>query len=528
MAQTPSTYYALGADTAVVIADDLNGDGKLDLITVQWSPTNTFTVLLGNGDGTFNLQTPVSVGSSLSGGAIGDINADGKLDLILSNSTNTLILPGNSDGTFQSPIQLPYASSDAAVGDFNNDGKLDLVLYYTGYLLQEVPVGSASPTNLSFSNQAVGTKSAAQVVTFSNTGSSTLTVTSIEITGVNVGDFAETNTCGSTLAINASCQISVTFAPSAAGSRSATLNIAGNGIGGTTSVTLSGVRYVLPSLSPSPRTFPNQYVGTSGLPQTVMLTNPAGNGAVSISSVTATPSSDFAVVSSCGNSVADGTTCSISVFFDPSVSGTRTGTLTVTDSASNSPQTAALTGTGEDFSMSSGSSSATVSPGQTATYKLTVASGGGFNQTVTLSCSGAPAQSSCSVSPSSMKLSGTASSTATISVTTAASTARLMPPIGIPPNGSTLRLAVLSIGLTMLASWVGLRRNSGRRLVPYGFALLFLLSVGVTMAGCGGGNSSSGGSGGTPAGSYTLSVTGTFNSGATTLTHTTKLTLIVQ
>jgi FG-GAP-like repeat len=84
--QTPSTSYTLGPDTETVIAADLNGDDNLDLIAVQMSPTNTFTVLLGNGDGTFNLQTPVSVGSSHSGGvAIGDLNADGKLDLILSD-----------------------------------------------------------------------------------------------------------------------------------------------------------------------------------------------------------------------------------------------------------------------------------------------------------------------------------------------------------------------------------------------------------------------------------------------------------
>ena len=69
--QTPSTYYSVGANTGRILAADLNGDAKLDLITVQGSPTNTFTVFLGNGDGTFQAQTPYPVGSSLSGGLVG-------------------------------------------------------------------------------------------------------------------------------------------------------------------------------------------------------------------------------------------------------------------------------------------------------------------------------------------------------------------------------------------------------------------------------------------------------------------------
>jgi hypothetical protein len=88
--QTPSTYYSVGADTRAIIAADLNGDGKLDLITVQSSPTNTFTVLLGNGDGTFQLGVPDPLGSNLGGGIIGDFNAEGKLDLVLSDEAGTL------------------------------------------------------------------------------------------------------------------------------------------------------------------------------------------------------------------------------------------------------------------------------------------------------------------------------------------------------------------------------------------------------------------------------------------------------
>ncbi len=535
--QTPTTYYSVGANTGRILAADLNGDAKLDLITVQGSPTNTFTVLLGNGDGTFQAQTPSPVGSSLSGGAVGDLNADGKLDLVLSDyaNTQTLILPGNGDGTFQSPIVTPLpASTDVAIGDFNKDGKLDLVLAPTGYVLQEVPVASLDPsTTVPLGSQMVGTTSPPYPIMLSNAGSAPLIVTSMSITGANPSDFAYNSMCGSTPTLQTydHCQINVTFTPTAAGSRSASFTVASNGIGSPTAVGLTGTGVApppLPYLSPASVTFPSQYVGTSGLPQSVTLNNPGAE--LVIISVTATPA-DFAPLSTCGNMIAPGGSCSIGVFFDPTTSGTRTGTLTVTDNASNSPQTASLTGTGQDFSLSPGSqTSATVSPGQAASYKVAVAPDGGFNQTVTLSCSGAPAQSTCSVSPSSIKLSGSAS-TATVTVTTAGSSAGLTQPINGPSGnmfGSWLALSG-TLGLAMLVSLAGCGRERRPRLL-YGLAFLCLLSVGVTMSACGGGGSGSGsgGGGGTQAGTYNLTVSGTFTSGSTNLIHKTNLTLVVQ
>ena len=200
-------------------------------------------MFLGNGDGTFQAQAPYPVGRILSGGALGDMNAGGKLDLVLSDvNTQTLILTGNGDGTFQSPIQVPFASADTAVGDFNNDGKLDLVLAYSGYLLQEVPLVSIDPsTPVNFGSQTVGIASAPYSVMLSNIGSGVLDVTSIAITGANPSDFAYQSLCGSTLSVNASCRINVTFTPTAGGNRSGALTIASNGIGSPAAVTLSGI-----------------------------------------------------------------------------------------------------------------------------------------------------------------------------------------------------------------------------------------------------------------------------------------------
>src|SRR5205823_8279238 len=102
---------------------------------------------------------------------------------------------------------------------------------------------SLSPTSVYFGSHPVNTTSAAQNVTLTNNGSSALTITSISITGTNSGDFAQTNNCPlspSTLAASASCAISVTFRPTATGTRSGTLSVADNAAGSPQTASLTG------------------------------------------------------------------------------------------------------------------------------------------------------------------------------------------------------------------------------------------------------------------------------------------------
>ena len=100
-----------------------------------------------------------------------------------------------------------------------------------------LPAVSLSPTSLTFGSQNVGSSSAAQGVTLSNTGNGALSVTSISLTRTNAGDFSQTNTCGSSVTAGGNCSISVKFAPTAAGARSASVAISDNG--GTTLQTVS-------------------------------------------------------------------------------------------------------------------------------------------------------------------------------------------------------------------------------------------------------------------------------------------------
>jgi len=360
-----------------------------------------------------------------------------------------------------------------------------------------------------------------------------VSISGISMTGTNAADFGQTNNCGSSLAVGASCTINVTFTPSLVGAETAAVAIADNAGYSPQSVNLNGTGVPVPiaGLSPSTVSFPSQYVGTSGLPQTVTLTN-TGSAALTITSVAASPA-DFGVLSACGSSVAVGSSCSIGVFFDPTATGARIGTLTVTDNAAGSPQTASLSGSGQDFSMSpSSSSSATVTAGQSANYTVAVAPGGGFNQAVQLSCSGAPAQSSCSLSSSSVALNGSSPASVTVTVKTAGASASLVQPAVLPSGSNRLALWLALSGLPGLVLLYRSRNRPARRIREklYMAALLGVLSAGTWTA-CGGGNSSSGGNGGgggTPTGSYTLTVTGTFSSGSANLVHSTKLTLVVQ
>src|SRR5439155_22262676 len=117
------------------------------------------------------------------------------------------------DGTFQTHVDYGTGSSpvQVAIGDFNGDGRLDLAIANgtsntISILLQGTTV-ALSATSLKFGVQLVGTHSAAQTATLTNTGGSTLTISSIAASG----DFLQMNTCGSSLPAGESCTIRVVF-----------------------------------------------------------------------------------------------------------------------------------------------------------------------------------------------------------------------------------------------------------------------------------------------------------------------------
>ena len=198
---------------------------------------------------------------------------------------------------------------------------------------------NATPGALSFGSRATGSTSAAQTVTVNNPTSSAASVSSIATTG----DFAETNNCGSSIAANGSCTVSVTFTPTASGARSGTLTV--NAGGNNSTVSLSGTGIApgpVLSAAPGGLSFPGTLVGSSAATQTVTVTN-TGTTAATVSGVAVT--GPYTETNNCSSIAVNGS-CTVTVGFTPTAGGANPGTLTVTSNANNSPTTVALSGSG--------------------------------------------------------------------------------------------------------------------------------------------------------------------------------------
>jgi len=272
--------------------------------------------------------------------------------------------------------------------------------------------------------------------------------------------------------------------------------------------------------------------------QTVTLTN---NGTAPLTIYSVTAPNGFSQSNTCGIQLQAGGSCSITVSFVANVSGSFSGNITVIDDAPGEPQLIAVTGTGSgapDFSLSvpAGSSPATVTRGQTASYALSVIPQGGFNQTVSLACTGAPSEATCSVSPASVTLDGKDAATATVTVTTTAPSLVVRAPFNTPTNDRAFRVfppmwawALALIGVLLALGLPGkLHRVPALAKLGLGLIILVVTAWVACGGGAGGGGGGGGGNPGTPLGTYTLTVTGTSVSGPTTLTHGLTLTLTVN
>jgi hypothetical protein len=382
-----------------------------------------------------------------------------------------------------------------------------------------------SPSSLSFAAVVIGQSSAAQNVTLTNTGDQALELISAQTTG----DFSAVNGCGASLAGHASCSIPVVFTPTKTGAEQGTLVV--SDVLQQQTVVLSGTGLAPAGISAEPATlsFGNYGVGDTSPAMLVALTN---NGGLPLSGLQYAVSGDFSLAPAstnpCGASLATTAGCQIGIVFSPAIAGPRSGTLTVTGGGLPAPLNVALTGNGEDFTLQvSGSSTLTVTSGQTGTYSVQILPVNGSTGSVTLACTGYPQYSTCTLNPATVTLSGTGTSFTTVTVATGVATS---PTAAAPPPAGFWR-AGRWLALLAPFSCFALRRRKWQRLWLAG-ALFFLpvgCGVGVTAGSSSGPVSPGTPTNTTPAGAYALTVTGTVSGTAQpSLSHSVTLTLVVQ
>ena len=536
MMDAPSGLFVDPLGTLFIADTKNNRIREVDYPTSVLSPTALAFGSVNVGTSTSSKSATLSNPSKqpLSVASISITGANGG-DFVQTNTCGTSVAAGANctiDVTF-TPTAAGARSAKIVVSDSVATHSVDL----TGTGAAGAPQASLSASSLTFGSQAVGTSSAAQTITLTNGGNASLSVSSIAITGTNTTDFTETDNCGSNVAAGASCTINVTFKPTASGSRTVSLTIADNAANSPQSVSLTGTG-VTPapqaSLSSAALTFGSQGVGTSSAAKTVTLTN-QGNASLSIASIafTGTNATDFTGTDNCGSNVAAGASCTINVTFKPTAGGSRTAFLTIGDSAANSPQSVNLTGTATDFSVAAaqgGSTSATVTAGQAASYSLQL-TGTGAAQSVSLICTGAPQGAVCTV-PATVSLTPGTPAAVNVGITTTAKGVLIFAPRTFRvPNPGNPTPVLWTFLLTML-SWVLVRKQSRARGSRAGWAtrlaiaapLLLLALTVAAMSGCTGQPSKTPVPNGTPTGTYTLTLTGTSNG----VSRTTQLTLTVQ
>ena len=459
--------FAAGKNPFTIATADFNRDGKTDLVLIDSSGVG---ILLGNGDGTFSSVTYLATVSGPLSLAVADFNADNALDLVVVSESSLSVLLSNGDGTFQAHVDYPAGGPNVSVADINNDGRVDLITERPqglGAVLTTVLLGNGDGA---FQNG---------IVTNGFTIGSQLVLADFNLDGKPDVAMGFIN-------------------PLAKG----TLIMAGNGDGtfqkSSATLPLYGTTYAADFNGDGKPDLVIVDVSSGGVASLFL-----GNGDGTFQSPLSFPVGDAGPPSFVPPWAA------VAADFNQD----NAPDLVVTNSPGNNISVL-LNTTGADFSVSASSATpGTVSRGQSATSTVTLAHLNSFDNPVALSCSVQPAQSAtCSLNPSAVTLDSNGNATATLTFNTGSATASLGP----RPNSGPLQLLCPVVGFAMIGAGLGSRRSIRQKLmVCVSSAVLF---GGLIF------QSACGGSGAPGSTTYTITITGI--SGSTQ--HSTTVPLIVK
>ena len=243
------------------------------------------------------------------------------------------------------PCNANGSESRVALGSgLDNDGNLLYDAADPACVVVAAPKIGVAPTTLTFGNQNVGTTSATQTVTISNTGNAALTVNTIS--NSNATDFAVTAPATPfNIAAGASQTFTLAFKPGSTGAKSATISITSNGGNGSLSASGTGTTAPVPVLgvSPTTLTFGNQTAGTTSTAQTVTISN-TGTGTLNVTSISSS-NTEFKFSPATLSSIAPGGSALLSVTFAPATTGAKTASISITSDGGNGSVSASGTGT---------------------------------------------------------------------------------------------------------------------------------------------------------------------------------------
>ena len=522
-------YYETGYNTTTGY-DVATGLGSVDATQLvnYWGSaigTDKATVIVTPASTSVTVSQSLSVAISVTGVAAGGIPTG---TVVLSGGGYTsasTTLSANGMTTISIPAGKLSSGSNTLTVTYNGDTNYAAATG-TASVTVVAPVVSLSNTSLVFPSTNIGTTSASQTVTLTNSGTAGLTVTGVTITGSNPTSFAETSTCTSVAAAG-TCTITVSFTPTLAGPLTATVSVADNAGNTPQTITLTGTGVVdapAVSLSPTSLTFASTTVGSPAATQSITLKN-SGTEILTVTgvSITGTSASSYTQTNTC-TSVAIAGTCAITVTFTPTASGTLTASVSIADNASGSPQTVSLTGTGAAVvpaSFTLAATTATATKGTAATSTVTATALGGYNGTINLTCSvaalsGGKDAPTCSTSAITVA-SGSTTGTGTVTVTSTGSSAKRGQIASNLKSGGKLAAGTVALAGLLLFG-IPARRRVFRSLL----GIFLLASAFGILSGCGGSGNS-----GTTSGSYTVTVTGT-DSATSTLTATTTFTATIN